>query len=434
MHRPLCPTETIYVAQRSRAVLSCSVRGNLDEELLGAAFAAQLARHPALRCRIAGAVGSEAGAAAGAFVLEPLTAAELPELVVRRWGPDLLAAEFNTPLPVGGPLVRAVLQGVAGEYTLVLSVDHTVTDGLSALALLNSLWQSYAELAEGRPLPERVPDGDGPSPVTELLPAVSEQELEAYLAQRIERAGRHRAAFLPYAAKGAEPAPGAARLAFRRLLLTAESTTRLRRAARAVGVSVHGLVAAAALLAVQRALGPGPLTLGCLSPVDLRPFLVPALSPEVMVAAVASYLDTLEVSAETDPGELARQVNDHLHASIDRGDFLRELRIMPRLAEHPALLAASVIVTNMGALSGPRSPYGVEVTDVRLVPARENYHPEAGRGPLMVCVVTVDGCLDIELPYSRECFTDQQTAAVVADIRRVLDGFAHPVDPADSAA
>jgi phenolphthiocerol/phthiocerol/phthiodiolone dimycocerosyl transferase len=422
MSRQLCPTEVIYVAQRSRAVLSCSVRGDLDEGLFAEAFAAKLAEHPSLRCRIAQEDGQ--------LVLQPLAEHEAPKLVVRPRGADGFAEEFNTPLPVGGPLVRAVLlrgEGTGdadGEHNVVLSVDHTITDGHSAIALFNAWWRGYTLLVEGRSLPTADQAGTHPVPVTELLPAASEQETGEYLASRIERARGRQLDFLPYQAVGTEQANVEGKLTVRRVQLSSERTLALRQTAKDEGVSVHGLVAAATLLAVQRQLGPDTRTLGLLSPVDLRTRLDPPLRSEVMVPAVASCVDVLEVTAQSDPLALARQVNDDLNAAIGRGDFLQELRIMPRLVEYPWLLATSVIVTNMGLVQGPTTPEGVEITDVRLVPARENYHPEAGRGPLMACVVSFDGRLDIEIPYSRECFTERQIDSVADELHRVLDGFA----------
>ncbi|MBC3840797.1 protein kinase [Streptacidiphilus sp. 4-A2] len=350
MSRQLCPSEVLYVAQRSRAVLSCSVRGDLDEGLFAEAFAAKLAEHPSLRCRIADEDGQ--------LVLQPLAEHEVPGLLVRQLGADSFIEEFNTPLPVGGPLVRAVLlrgEG-GGEYGVVLSVDHTITDGHSAIALFNAWWRGYTRLVEGGSPPAADHHGSQPVPVTDLLPAASEQETQEYLDSRIERARGRRLDFLPYQAAGIELPAGERELTIRRIQLPAEQTARLRQAAKEHRVSVHGLVAAAALLAVQRQLGPEARTLGLLSPVDLRTRLDPPLSPEVMVPAVASCVDVLEVTAQSDPVALARQVNDDLHAAIGRGDFLQELRIMPRLVEYPWLLATSVIVTNMGPVSGPPAP------------------------------------------------------------------------------
>ncbi|MFD9566490.1 condensation domain-containing protein [Streptomyces sp. NPDC059994] len=425
MQRKLCPVETIYVAQRSRAVLSCTVRGDLDEELFAAAFAAKVAEHPSLRCRIA--------VEDGVHVLQPMAADELPRLLVRDGGPDSFTEEFNTPLPVGGPLVRAVLLRGSDEHTVMLSVDHTITDGHSAIALQNALWDTYTALAG------ELPDGVGeyseqwPSPVSALLPPVSAREADEYLARRVERTRQAPVVCLPYEAVGTERAPGRPELAVQRVLLEPDDTARLLRFAKSEGVSVHGLIAAAALTAVRHRLGgePGARTLGCLSPVDLRSRLTPPLDREVMVPAVTSCLDVLEVAHDADPLTLARQVTENLHAAIERGDFLQELHLLPKVPQHPALLATSVIVTNMGRVSGPVTPDGLEVTDVRLAPAREHYFPEAGRGPVMVCVVSFDGRLGIELPYSAGCFTHEQMDELRAALHTNLLVFAAHRDGAE---
>ncbi|MFG2143190.1 condensation domain-containing protein [Streptomyces sp. NPDC048696] len=428
MQRKLCPVEAIYVAQRSRAVLSCTVRGDVDEKLLAAAFAAKVAEHPSLRCRIA--------VEGGTAVLEPLAEADVPALLVRDGGPGAVVEEFNTPLPVGGPLVRAALLRGADEHTVMLSVDHTIADGHSGIALQNALWETYTALAAGTSA-DTVTSDDWPAPVSELLAPASEQETEDYLARRVERARSHPVTSLPYDAAGTEPDPGSLELAVERVLLGPGETERLLRSAKAEGVSVHGFVGAAMLKAVRHRLGgdPGPRWLGCMSPVDLRSRITPPLAREVMVPAVTSCLDVLEVSHDADPLALARQITENLHTSLDRGDFLHEMRLLPRVPEHPALLATSVIVTNMGRVAGPVTPPGLDVVDVRLVPARENYFPQAGRGPLMGCVTSFDGRLCVELPYSRACFTPRQMSEVRDSLHATLLGFsAHRGDAEGAVA
>ncbi|MEU1071164.1 MULTISPECIES: condensation domain-containing protein [unclassified Streptomyces] len=427
MQRRLCPVETLYVAQRSRAVLSCTVRGDLDEELLAAAFAAKVAEHPSLRCRIA--------VEDGVAVLQPLAEHEVPRLLVREGGPDSFTEEFNTPLPVGGPLARAVLLRGGDEHTVILSVDHTITDGHSAIALQNALWDTYTRLAGDLPGAAGRYNEEWPAPVSELLPAVSATEAEEYLALRVERTRQRPVVCLPYEAVGAQRPPGEPELGVRRLLLEAEDTERLRRFAKAEGVSVHGLIAAAALTAVRRRLGgePGTRTLGCMSPVDLRARLDPPLAREVMVPAVTSCLDVLDVAHDADPLALARRVTENLHTAITRGDHLQELHLLPQVPQHPALLATSVIVTNMGRVPGPATPDGLQVTDVRLAPAREHYFPEAGRGPVMVCVVSFEGRLGIELPYSAGCFTHEQMEELRSALHTSLLAFADHRDDAEGA-
>ncbi|MFD5079865.1 protein kinase [Streptomyces sp. NPDC058371] len=449
MRRALCPVETLYVGQRSRAVLSCSVRGHLDAAALSTAFDTLTAEHPGLRARIA-SDGS-------GYALEFLPDTERPRLILRTGGPEVYDEELNSPLSVGGPLARAVLATEPGaeRHLLVLTVDHIITDGHSAITLLNALWDRYGALVEGtgaRPTPP--PAGaellsvDWPAPVSELLPPSDESETAKYLEWRLTETGRHPVELVPYDTPRQDPeavvgagsttngqaaavttgAAGTAdghRIEVRRLLLDAGHTARLRQLARETGVSVHGLVSAALLIAARHRLGgDGPRVLGCLSPVDLRSRLTPPLSPTVMVAAVSTHLQAVTVDTDTEPLALAREVGVHLRDSIERGDHFQDMRIMPEVPRNPALQTGTVIATNMGSVPGPRLPEGAEVTDVRLVPAREQYFPQAGRSPLMACVVSFDGRLAIEFPHYTACFSAAFMEALRDDVRSTLLSFA----------
>ncbi|MFD0381935.1 protein kinase [Streptomyces stramineus] len=316
------------------------------------------------------------------------------------------------------------------EHVVVLSLDHVITDGHSAIALYNALWQTYAELADGTYEPPADGGSAAARPATDLLPQVGEEEVAQYLARRVERTRRSPVSALPYGATGT-PEAARARIEVQRVLLEPEETTRLLRFAKAAEVSVHGLIGAAMLIAVRRGLGGGDeaRALGCMSPVDLRTRVTPPLGREVMVPAVATFLDVLEVAADADPVALGRLVTANLHTAIERREFVHETRILPHVAGNPALLATSVIVTNMGARPGPPAPRGLELTDMRLVPARENYYPQAGRGPLLACVVSFDGRLGIDIPYSTECFGDEQVRAVRDSVRTTLLTLADRTEP-----
>ncbi|WP_221358270.1 phthiocerol/phthiodiolone dimycocerosyl transferase family protein [Streptomyces beigongshangae] len=445
MHRALCPVESLYVGQRSRAFLSCALRGRVDVEALSAAFDAMTEANPTLRSRI---VPDGAGHA-----LSLLGEDERPRLVTRTGDEEeAYAAELNNPLPVGGPLSRAVLVSAPdGEHHLfLLVVDHTVTDGHSSIALHNALWDHYRTLVEGGRADGTPVSGmpRWPEPVSRLLPAADEADTARYLDSRIEEAGLHPVTLVPYDVRrpevdgeGADAGAGGAGAAddghieVCRLLLDTELTTGLRRTARRSGVSVHALVAATLLTTARRRLdGDGPRTLGCLSPVDLRSRLSPPLSASAMVPAVTTHLQTLEVPGNPDPLETARTVHARLSDYISRGDHFHEVRITPEIPRNPALQLATVIATNMGVVPGPRLPGELEAVDVRLVPAREHYFPQAGRSPVMACVVSFEGRLAIEFPYYTACFSPSFMRAFRDDVREGLLAFATAAEPEPARA
>jgi hypothetical protein len=429
MRRALCPVETLYVGQRSRAVLSCTLRGRLDIEALSAAFDAVTEAHPALRTRI---VPDGEG-----FALDLLDEAARPRLSTRTGAADdAYATELNTPLSVGGPLSRAVLVSApeGDGHLFALSVDHTVVDGHSGIALHNEIWERYRALAEGEERPGAADGTPGWAvPVSELLPAVDEAATTAYLERRVDEARRHPAELVAYDVT--DPSAVEGRIEVCRLTLDEERTGRLRRTARTAGVTVHALVAAALLTTARRRLPGGePRALRCLSPVDLRSRLSPPVPALVMVPAVTSHLQALDVAPESDPVELARTVHSRLGEFVAGDGPYHEMRITPEIPRNPTLQLATVIATNMGVVPGPRLPEGLEATDVRLVPAREQYFPAAGRSPVMACVVSFEGRLAIEFPYFTACFSPEFVRAFRDEVGAVLDACATAVEPVPTAA
>ncbi|GAB2587782.1 hypothetical protein GCM10027168_20790 [Streptomyces capparidis] len=433
MHRALCPVETLYVGQRSRAVLSCALRGPVDVAALSAAYDAMTEVHPGLRSRI-----EQDGAG---HVLRLLDEDERPRLTARSGDEEeAYAAELNRPLPVGGPLSRAVLVSAPdGEsHLFVLVIDHTVTDGHSSIALHNALWDRYRALVDGEPAAEPAAEPSGPrwpEPVSRLLPPADEADTAKYLDGRLAEVRRHPVALVPYDTATGEGTGPEGHIEVRRLTLDADLTARLRRTARDAGVSVHALVAATLLATARRRLdGDGPRTLGCLSPVDLRSRLSPPVPAAALVPAVTTHLQTLDVAEDSEPLELARTVHGRLSDFLARGDHLHEMRITPEIPRAPVLQLATVIATNMGVVPGPRLPAGLRAVDVRLVPAREQYFPQAGRSPVMACVVSFEGRLSIEFPHSTACFSPSFMRAFRDDVRAGLLRFATAAEPGPADA
>ncbi|WP_428985914.1 phthiocerol/phthiodiolone dimycocerosyl transferase family protein [Streptomyces pyxinicus] len=421
--------ETLYVGQRSRAVLSCTLRGQLDPEALSAAFDAVTEAHPSLRSRV---VPDGEG-----FALHLLAESERPRLTTRTGAAEEAhTTELNTPLPVGGPLSRAVLVSASDgdSHLFVLSVDHTVVDGHSGIALHNEIWDRYRALAEGEEQPAAAANTPAwPPPVSAFLPPADPAETAGYLERRTEAARRNPVELVGYDVTG--PAAVEGRIEVCRLTLDEERTGRLRRTARAAGVSVHALVAAALLTTARRRLpGDEPRTLGCLSPVDLRSRLSPPVPALVMVPAVTTHLQTLDVTPDADPVELARTVHARLAAFVAGDGPSQEMRITPEIPRNPTLQLATVIATNMGVVPGPRLPEGLEATDVRLVPAREQYFPAAGRSPVMACVVSFEGRLAIEFPHFTACFSPEFVRAFRDEVSAALAAHTDAAEPAPAPA
>ena len=419
MRRTMSRSELMYVGEiRTRAVTVCAVRGGVDPDLLDQALSAVLADHLSLRSRI-----EREGDKAFLSLLEP---DEIPRLSVRPQSPEVQLTEYNTPLELGGPLVRAVLLTGSDEDTLVLSVDHAVCDGRSATTLIYRLWQYYADIQDGK-RPEPDLSQQWPPSIDDLLPAHTDAELDAHVRSRLERAEGAPVAALPYLAAltGARvPAQGA--MTSRRLRLTEPETAGLLAFAKSAKVSVHGLVGAALLAVVRAGLADefADHRLACVSTIDLRDRVEQTLSRDAMVPAAAWYQDLLEVPAGADLVDLGARLAGNLRTAVQRGDGALELQSLDRLAAHPDLWAASLVMTNVGAMAGPPSPAGLEIVDMTKFALSSKWNPDWGKGALLASSMTIYGRFSIELPYSAECFTAQQLDSVHDQVKSLLLEFA----------
>lgn len=430
--RPLSPVERLFVAQRSRAVVTVEVEGALDLDALATAWSRLLDVHPTLRSRIAPLDGG--------FALKLLDEGSRPGLT--RLSPDAqaLTTIASAPLPVGGPVAALWVADREQSATVGLTLDHVVTDGHSALALTTALWQAYAAVVAAEPAGP--PATAWPAPISDRMPEVSDETVSALLAERVQRARSRPVAALPYTAaltSSDDPPPaGQQPVESARISLSADRTSELAAGARALETSVHGVVAAALMLAVRGEFdGDDARPLGCLSPIDLRSRVEPPVAADVMLAAVSSFPDVLDVAPGTgvaQVGSLARAVTANLRRVATERSWVAETALLAHAAAHPEILATSVIVSNMGRVSGPPAPAGLRLHDVRLLAGREEYFPRAGRGPVFVAVTAVDGRFNLELPYSPACFTRDQVERVrsrtLATLEEVAEVGARLAQPA----
>lgn len=425
MRRKITPSERMYVGEiRTQAVTVCVVRGGVDPELLDAAFSAVLAEHLPLRCRIE-KDGED-------FYLSPLDPAEVPRLQVRADGPGVQLEEYNKPLHLGGPLVRALLLTGSDEDTVVFGLDHAICDGRTVTGFCNRVWQRYGDIqaAAGRWAPEAVPQ-EFPPPLDELLPPRTDAELDAYVQERLRRAEGAPVASMPYLAAGsASDVPADRAMTTRRLRLTEAETTGLLAFAKHAGVTVNGLVGAVLLSAVRGGLPAEQADhrLSVFSAVDLRDQV--ALRKDAMVPTASWFRDLMEVPADVDLVKLGRRITEELRAAIDRGETALEIQSLSRLLQHGEVWPTSLMLTSTGRLAGPPSPKGLEIVDMTKFGLSSKWNPQMPGGPLLAQPTTIYDRFSIEMPYSTQCFTaaqmDQVHDHVLETLRDCADRVPRP--------
>ncbi|GLZ29659.1 hypothetical protein Lesp02_18490 [Lentzea sp. NBRC 105346] len=370
----------------TRVNWACHLRGGVDRDLLATAFDHVVATQPVLRTRLSGRDHLFVGA-------------EPPRLEVSGVSPQEEAATA-----FDGPLVRAALCTSGDEDVFVLGIEHLVADGRSAFMVLNWIWEAYTALAEGCPAPVP-PEAALVSPL-DLLSTVD----EAYVAKR--RASAVDVAHVPFA-----PETGS-RTELSRTRLDERTTGLLAARAKAEGVTMHGVIAAALLLAARAEMpATGAMPLGLFTGVDLRTRL--ALPANAVVNNGGWFVDTIAVERAGDPLRLADGITRRLRAAVDEGVPELELRGFAETLVDPGYVRGVTLITsNIGVVTPPRLPAGLEMTDLwtgMVVPDRPR--PPVEHGPFSANALTFDGRLHVGILHRPDCFGYRQ-------VRRMLDHVA----------
>jgi len=432
MRRELGSFETAATLTHRHAPFVVVVVLKLDHgpspERLAGALAALERRHALLGVRIVERAG-------GRFWFEPDGTPPIPLRVAERTGEEgwigVAEEELNGRFDAGaGPLLRCTYLappgppdsaatgdpmpgGARGE--IVLTFHHAAMDAVSGGALVEELLRLCDPEAE---LP---PDGGPPAPAPgDALPPVERRfppawrgargrgRLAGFLARQLADDAAYR-----FRTRGLRrpPIPRSARCRVLPVELPEAATSALARAARRQRVSLNGALAAAFLLAVNRALyGERAAALRYMTFADLRPYVV----PPVVGGALGGYLAMLRYTARlgraTGFWELAREISRQVAAGGRRGDKFGSLRmsewvirtLLRRRSERMAATAVSYSgVTRLDRTFGPIELRGMHafVSNFELGP---EYTALARllNGRLQLDVVYLEGDMDRALAQS----------------------------------
>jgi Condensation domain len=251
--RPLGPSEHYFWLSNQNSakhfVIAAEILGDAAIEAWISAVAVAQLRHPFLRASVE--YGPEGQPCFHEYPNTPIPLRIVPEEESAKWQVEM-AKELANPIPFnGGLLVRVTLLRASGRSTLLLSMHHSIADGLSSAFVIRDILEALS----GRPL----------EPLTLTEPQEN----------------------LCSAAAGSPPPPSALvyppATSLRRnisgptvqaLKLSNGLTTKLRTHAREVGATVHGALVAAFAFSGRR-LSPNWLAhpVRVISPVNNRKLL-----------------------------------------------------------------------------------------------------------------------------------------------------------------
>jgi Condensation domain len=230
--RPLGPTEQYFwlsnINSAKHFVLAAEIVGDASVDAWVSAVAAAQRRHPLLRVSVE--YGTDGAPSFVEHANIPIPVRILAEEEPASWHGEM-AKELATPIPLSGaPLARITLLRKSGGSTLLLSMHHSIADGLSAAFVVRDILEALSG-SPLQPLALTEPQDNLCSAAATTLPPSSMTVYPPATLLRRDVEG---------------PTVQA-------LKLSEELTTNLRTRARYVGATVHGgLVAAVAFAARQR--------------------------------------------------------------------------------------------------------------------------------------------------------------------------------------
>lgn len=391
------------------------VRGRLDHGRLPAALAAIQARHPLLRVCVREDGGRPAYFESDAPI--PLGLRERRDDTAFH---QVVAEERNRPLPADqAPLLRLTVLWGEEASDLIFTLHHLISDGASSSLIVRDLLQALAEPAAPQPSLPLQPSLEALMPAAERgLPGLA--RTARFVADQAHTFWVRRPRLL--AEQQAVPRL-ARRSAVAHQTIDREALSALRAACRARGVTLHGALCAALLLAVGAEVRdesgePAPL-LGCCSPMNLRGVLVPPVGEDLGLF-VGPIVTFHRVPAGCDLFSLAAELTRDVHAARAAGVPTQALAAQSRLLPpwvSPRQAAAhlynrlfgTVSVTNMGAVDIPLA-YG----DLRLTALHIGGSNNPFGSLISIGATTLDGQLFLNFNYNRGIVSDERIARVVA--------------------
>jgi Condensation domain len=244
--RPLGPSEQYFWLSNQNSakhfVIAAEIAGDATVEAWVSAIAAVQLRHPLLRALIE--YGHDGMPCFREHVDIPIPVRIVDEEESTAWQVEM-AKELATPIPLGGaPLARITLLRKCGGSTLLLSMHHSIADGLSSAFVIRDILEALS----GKP----------------ILPLTLTEPQENLCSAAAGTPPPPSAGIYPPVSLLRRDAGGPTVQA---LKLSKELSSRLRTHAREVDATVHGALVAAKTFAGRR-----------LSP-DWRPHPVRVVSP-----------------------------------------------------------------------------------------------------------------------------------------------------------
>lgn len=363
--------------------------GVIDELALSSAYSALCAKHPVLTGGIRRnnlcyelVVPGERGA--------QVTTLDGNEETLQR---ELLSARVNSDYY---PCSKLIHSRGTGRGLVTLCVNHVVADNHVLRTFCGELWEMYTKIStKGRIDIEC--SLELPRSFAEVWRELW-SDVESNLVATRPGQGNDNGVYVE-----------------RRIILSKADTENLISRARKRGVSVHGIVCSAILVALRSQYsGSSPEKMECHSAVDLRNRVNGSVGATEVTNFVGVHVGEVNVSPDADMWMLGADLNRQLKAAIENHEIV-SLMERRRFVDTPIPDHLSpMVITHIGVLPEVEAPPGIRIVD------RVKGFLEGDRAPSATpayIVLTYGGRLKIISDYPSCHFEDRDVEQVTEAIR-----------------
>ncbi|UKO98788.1 phthiocerol/phthiodiolone dimycocerosyl transferase family protein [Nostoc sp. UHCC 0870] len=403
------------------------IKGCLEEDILRSSLHIIQCRHPRLNSRIVSLKNKLAFQTKGTHKI-PLRVVKI--LNCEQWT-EVFNEEMNHAIPSSKYLIRAVLVQVLSNPRvnfLITTAHHAIADGLSCIQLHSEILTYYQKFSTGEAIQPLINLTPLP-PIEKLIPQ-SKQGLKGKISSllfllnvafqkvwyRPDTLGFEK--YLPIAKRYSE-------IVHRQL--NEELTQQFINRCRQENTTVNSALCAAMMFAVAQKLikeNKKNLRLSCLTYLDLRKHIKPAVSDENMAVLATSNMGLYSINKTTSFWQVAREVKQNLDVSIKQGNIFKMILIAKYLMDfcfiYPKKVAATVSVSNVGKVNIPKVYGELELEEISFAGTHALYG-----GVFILHTSTFQGKMLLNFVCSRPSISEETMEALVNNFISYILNVSH---------
>jgi len=327
-----------------------------------------------------------------------------------------------------GPLIRFTYllgSGSKKESEIVISIQHAIMDAVSAANLIHEILSFFRETESGGSV-EEVKTME-PLPSVEAFFPPSFKGLRRkwntflFVLRQIGDEFRYR---VRTRGQRKPPVHPTGKCKILPMKLSKELTTALIKCSRKKRITVNNLLTAAIIMAAHKHLYDGQKRpLRHFNTADLRPYLIPPLDNQYFGSYFAMMMFTVGMKENPKVWELAREINDFVHASLKRGDKfganLLSYQMMRTLFRYRSFRMANTALSYTGSILMEKNYGSIEVQDIHAFVSNFVLGPE-----YTALVKLFDNHIYWDILYLDSDMDHEQAKVIADEIRTILESAA----------